>query len=113
MRLLLTSSLSKTLCPSVTSPVAFALRGFATYRSPAFGPFKIRPRPTPINTVILFVPQQEAWVVERFGKFNRILEPGLEVCIPFIDRIRYVRTLKEVAVEVPTQSAITQGTQVF
>ena len=30
---------------------------------------------TPFNTVILFVPQQEAWIVERFGKFNRLLEP--------------------------------------
>lgn len=58
--------------------------------------------------VIKFVPQQQAWVVERFGKFNRILEPGLAVLLPLVDQIKYVKTLKEVAVEVPTQSAITQ-----
>lgn len=69
-----------------------------------------RPRsvPLPVNTIIKFVPQQQAWVVERFGRFNRILEPGLAILLPVIDQIRYVKTLKEVAVEVPTQSAITQ-----
>ncbi|KAM0683910.1 Synaptotagmin-like protein 2 [Mitosporidium daphniae] len=61
-----------------------------------------------MNTVVKFVPQQQAWVVERFGKFSRILDPGLAILFPFIDRIRYVKTLKEVAVEIPTQSAITQ-----
>ena len=64
----------------------------------------------PVNTVIKFVPQQQAWIVERFGKFSRILDPGLAILFPFIDKIRYVKTLKEVAVEIPTQSAITQGT---
>lgn len=54
------------------------------------------------------MPQQQAWVVERFGRFHRILEPGLAVLMPVVDSIRYVKTLKEVAVEVPTQSAITQ-----
>ncbi|OWY49004.1 stomatin family protein [Alternaria alternata] len=61
----------------------------------------------PTNTVIRFVPQQTAWIVERMGKFNRILEPGLAVLIPFIDRIAYVRSLKENAIEIPSQSAIT------
>lgn len=41
------------------------------------------------------------------GKFNRILEPGLAILIPFIDRIRYVKSLKEAAIEIPSQSAIT------
>ncbi|KAJ2778861.1 Stomatin [Coemansia javaensis] len=62
----------------------------------------------PVNTVVKFVPQQEAWVVERMGRFSRILEPGLAVLIPFLDRIAYTQSLKEVAVEVPTQTAITQ-----
>jgi len=41
------------------------------------------------------------------GKFNRILQPGLAILIPFIDRIAYVKSLKEAAIEIPSQSAIT------
>lgn len=62
---------------------------------------------TPINTVLLFVPQQEAWIVERMGKFHRILEPGLNVLLPIMDRVKYVQSLKEIAIDVPKQSAIT------
>ncbi|KAI9009172.1 hypothetical protein DFJ74DRAFT_597478, partial [Hyaloraphidium curvatum] len=65
-------------------------------------------RRLPSNLPIKFVPQQEAWVVERMGRFSRILEPGLAILIPVIDRVRYVKVLKEVAVEIPSQSAITQ-----
>lgn len=61
----------------------------------------------PANTVVRFVPQQTAWIVERMGKFNRILEPGLAILMPFIDRIAYVKSLKEAAIEIPKQSAIT------
>ncbi|KAG7807559.1 hypothetical protein KL921_004317 [Ogataea angusta] len=61
----------------------------------------------PSNTVIRFVPQQTAWIVERMGKFNRILKPGLAILLPFIDKIQYVQSLKEVAIEVPSQNAIT------
>ncbi|KAJ8979710.1 hypothetical protein NQ317_015534 [Molorchus minor] len=62
---------------------------------------------TPINTVVMFVPQQEAWIVERMGKFHRILEPGLNVLIPVADKVKYVQSLKEIAVDIPKQSAIT------
>lgn len=65
-------------------------------------------RSVPMNTVVLFVPQASVYVTERFGKFHRILEPGLSFLVPIIDRIRYVQSLKENAVEIPTQSAITQ-----
>ena len=65
-------------------------------------------RTLPHNTVVKFVPQQEAWVVERMGKFHRVLEPGLAILVPFLDRIKYVKTLKEQAIEIPSQSAITQ-----
>ncbi|KAI1004245.1 Uncharacterized protein K3495_g3965 [Podosphaera aphanis] len=65
-----------------------------------------RPR-LPANTVIRFVPQQTAWIVERMGKFNRILQPGLAILWPFLDRIAYVKSLKESAIEIPSQSAIT------
>ncbi|KAJ3373787.1 Stomatin-like protein 2, mitochondrial [Allomyces arbusculus] len=61
----------------------------------------------PWNTGIKFVPQQQSWVIERFGKFSRVLEPGLAILIPGIETIAYVHTLKEVAVEIPSQSAIT------
>ncbi|KAG7796264.1 hypothetical protein KL929_003455 [Ogataea haglerorum] len=61
----------------------------------------------PSNTIIRFVPQQTAWIVERMGKFNRILKPGLAILLPFIDKIQYVQSLKEVAIEVPSQNAIT------
>ncbi|KAF2088835.1 stomatin family protein [Saccharata proteae CBS 121410] len=61
----------------------------------------------PANTIIRFVPQQTAWIVERMGKFNRILQPGLAVLIPFLDRIAYVKSMKETAIEIPSQSAIT------
>ncbi|KAM4810232.1 stomatin-like protein 2, mitochondrial [Rhinophrynus dorsalis] len=60
----------------------------------------------PMNTVVLFVPQQEAWVVERMGRFHRILEPGLNLLIPILDRIRYVQSLKEIVINVPEQSAV-------
>lgn len=62
---------------------------------------------TPVNTVVMFVPQQEAWIVERMGKFHRILEPGLNILIPIVDRVKYVQSLKEIAVDIPKQSAIT------
>lgn len=61
----------------------------------------------PANTIIRFVPQQTAWIVERMGKFNRILQPGLAILVPFLDRIAYVKSLKENAIEIPSQSAIT------
>ncbi|XP_065367233.1 stomatin-like protein 2, mitochondrial [Calliphora vicina] len=62
---------------------------------------------TPMNTIIMFVPQQEAWIVERMGRFSRILEPGLNVLLPIMDKIKYVQSLKEIAIDVPKQSAIT------
>ncbi|MGB7541216.1 MAG: SPFH domain-containing protein, partial [Burkholderiales bacterium] len=42
------------------------------------------------------VPQQNAWVVERLGKFHQVLEPGLNIIIPFFDRVAYKHSLKEV-----------------
>ncbi|KAK3927559.1 Stomatin-like protein 2, mitochondrial [Frankliniella fusca] len=63
---------------------------------------------TPFNTVIMFVPQQEAWVVERMGKFSRILNPGLNVLIPIVDKVKYVQSLKEITIDIPKQSAITK-----
>lgn len=49
----------------------------------------------------------QAWIVERMGKFHRILEPGLNLLWPIVDKIKYVQSLKEIAIDVPKQSAIT------
>jgi len=57
---------------------------------------------------IQVVPQQNAWVVERLGKFNAILEPGLTFIVPFIDRVAYRHSLKEVPLDVPEQVCITK-----
>jgi len=54
------------------------------------------------------VPQQNAWVVERLGKFHSILEPGLNVIIPFFDRVAYKHSLKEVPLDVPEQVCISR-----
>lgn len=61
----------------------------------------------PSNTLVKFVPQQTAYVVERMGKFHKILEPGIAMLIPFLDKITYVQSLKENAIEIPSQNAIT------
>jgi regulator of protease activity HflC (stomatin/prohibitin superfamily) len=54
------------------------------------------------------VPQQSAWVVERLGKFHEVLQPGLNVIIPFFDRVAYKHSLKEVPFDVPEQVCITK-----
>jgi len=54
------------------------------------------------------VPQQSAWVVERLGKFHQVLEPGLNIIIPFIDRVAYRHSLKEVPLDVAEQVCITK-----
>ncbi|QRG37335.1 hypothetical protein FDK38_001708 [Candidozyma auris] len=61
----------------------------------------------PANTIIKFVPQQTAYVVERMGKFSKVLQPGIALLLPFLDRISYVHSLKETAIEIPSQNAIT------
>ena len=61
-----------------------------------------------IGKALRVVPQQHAYVVERLGKFSRILEPGLRVLIPFIDKIRYSHLLKEIPLDVPSQICITR-----
>lgn len=61
-----------------------------------------------LKTSIKFVPQNRAYVIERFGKYQSSKEAGLNFIIPFIDRISADRSLKEQAVDVPEQSAITK-----
>jgi regulator of protease activity HflC (stomatin/prohibitin superfamily) len=54
------------------------------------------------------VPQQQAWVVERLGKYDRTLTPGLKFLVPFIERVAYKHSLKEVPLDVPSQVCITK-----
>ena len=61
-----------------------------------------------VKSSIKFVPQNRAFVVERFGKYNKTMEAGLNFLVPFIDKVGYDRSLKEQAVDVPSQSAITR-----
>jgi regulator of protease activity HflC (stomatin/prohibitin superfamily) len=57
---------------------------------------------------VRIVPQQSAYVVERLGRFHSILEPGLNLIIPFLDRVAYTHSLKEVPLDVPEQVCITK-----
>src|SRR5512143_892146 len=59
-----------------------------------------------VKTAVV-VPQQNAFVVERLGKFHMVLEPGFHVLFPFFDVIRYRHTLKEQALDIPEQVCIT------
>ncbi|MDX2113843.1 MAG: stomatin-like protein [Alphaproteobacteria bacterium] len=54
------------------------------------------------------VPQQQAWIVESFGKFDQKLEPGINFLIPFYQKVAYKHSLKEMAVDVPEQAGITR-----
>ncbi|WP_124950829.1 SPFH domain-containing protein [Sulfuriferula thiophila] len=64
-------------------------------------------------SAIKIVPQQNAWVVERLGRYHASLQPGLNIVIPFIDRIAYKHLLKEVPLDVQPQICITKdNTQV-
>ncbi len=54
------------------------------------------------------VPQQNAWVVERLGKYHATLSPGLNFLVPFIDRVAYKHSLKEIPLDVPSQVCITR-----
>ena len=57
---------------------------------------------------IKVVPQQNAWVVERLGKYHATLSPGLNFLVPFIDRVAYKHSLKEIPLDVPSQVCITK-----
>ena len=63
--------------------------------------------------IILFktariVPQKQAWIVERLGKYHATLSAGLHILMPFVDRVSYKRDLKEVAIDVPPQQCVTR-----
>ncbi len=61
-----------------------------------------------ISRAVRIVPQQNAFVVERLGKYDRTLTPGLSFVVPFVDRVAYKHSLKEVPLDVPSQVCITR-----
>jgi len=61
---------------------------------------------TVLRSALRIVPQQRSWVVERLGRFHRVLAPGLNVLVPFMDRVAYRFDLREVPSEVPAQVCI-------
>jgi regulator of protease activity HflC (stomatin/prohibitin superfamily) len=58
--------------------------------------------------LVKVVPQQNAWVVERLGKFHAVLPPGPNILIPFVDSVAYKHSLKEIPLDVPSQVCITR-----
>ncbi len=54
------------------------------------------------------IPQQSAWVIERLGKFHKVLNPGLNFIIPFVDKVAYKHSLKEIPLDTPSQVCITR-----
>ena len=61
-----------------------------------------------IARTVKVVPQQNAWVVERLGKYHATLNPGLNFLVPFIDKVAYRHSLKEIPLDVPSQICITR-----
>lgn len=62
---------------------------------------------------VRIVPQGYKWVVQRLGKFNQTLEPGLTLIIPFIDRVAYKVTTKDIVLDIPSQEVITRDNVVI
>ncbi len=61
-----------------------------------------------VTKSVKVVPQQHAWVVERLGKYNGTLTPGLSFLMPFVDRVAYKHLLKEVPLDIASQVCITR-----
>lgn len=61
-----------------------------------------------VTKAIKVVPQQHAWVIERLGKYSGSLTPGLNFIVPFVDKVAYKHSLKEIPLDVPSQVCITR-----
>jgi regulator of protease activity HflC (stomatin/prohibitin superfamily) len=85
--------------------IALAVMGFSAWAIPFF---VIALGIAFVVESVRVVPQQSAWVVERLGKYHATLEPGLNIIVPFFDRIAYRHSLKEVPLDVPEQVCITK-----
>ena len=61
-----------------------------------------------VTQAVKVVPQQHAWVIERLGKYNGTLTPGLSFLMPFVDRVAYKHVLKEIPLDIASQVCITR-----
>lgn len=61
-----------------------------------------------VFSAVRVVPQQAAYVVERLGKYDRTLGAGPHIIIPFVDRVSYRHSLKEIVLDIPEQPCITR-----
>ena len=61
-----------------------------------------------VTRAVKVVPQQNAWVLERLGKYHATLAPGFNLILPFLDKVAYKHSLKEIPLDVPSQICITR-----
>ena len=62
---------------------------------------------------VRIVPQGYKWIVQRLGKYSQTLEPGLNLIIPFIDKVAYKVTTKDIVLDIPSQEVITRDNVVI
>lgn len=63
---------------------------------------------TTLYQMARIVPQKQAWIVERLGKYSQTLNAGFHLLVPFLDRVAYKQNLKEIALDVPPQQCVTR-----
>jgi regulator of protease activity HflC (stomatin/prohibitin superfamily) len=68
---------------------------------------------TTISMGVRLVPQGSKWVVQRFGKFHKTLNPGLNILIPYVDNVAYKVTTKDQVLDIHSQEVITMDNAVI